>query len=163
MYQVGTLVVYGSSGVCRVAAVEAREGGRCYYTLAPLFGTEIIYVPVDTKVYIRPILSRDEAEGLVRHMPAVAAECMDGQSLQALSRHYQDAISSHDCRDLIRLLKTIHAKDSEAVKRGKKPGKIEERFRKRAEDLLYGELSVALGIDREQVPQYIQHTIQAGS
>lgn len=163
MYQIGTLVVYGSSGVCEVRAVEAREGGRFYYTLSPLFGTEVIYAPVDTKVYMRPVLSRDEAEGLVRHMPAIPAEHVDGQSMQALSRHYQDAFLSHDCRDLVQLLKTIDAKDSAAVKHGKKPGKIEERFRKRAEDLLYGELSVALGIDREQVPQYIQHTIQASS
>lgn len=39
---------------------------------------------------------------------------------------------------------------------GKRPGKLEEKYRKRVEELLYGELSAALGISRETVPQYIR-------
>ena len=32
---------------------------------------------------------------------------------------------------------------------------IDERFMRRAEELLFGELAVALGIEREDVPDYI--------
>ena len=33
---------------------------------------------------------------------------------------------------------------------------LDERYLRRAEDQLYGELAVALGIDRQEVCQYIQ-------
>ena len=50
MYQVGDLVIYGSSGVCRVSAVGKPgvsyvDEGKDYYTLSPLYGTEVIYAP----------------------------------------------------------------------------------------------------------------------
>lgn len=165
MYEVGTLVVYGGSGVCRVDAVgaSALSGGapaRSYYTLAPLYGTETIYAPVDTKVAMRSILTRDEALDLIREMPAIEPAPLDIRNPQALSRYYQDTFQAHDCRSLVRLLKTIHAKNAALRKAGKKPGKIEERYQKRAEELLYGELALVLGIPVEQVPPLIKHTLR---
>ena len=63
MYQIGDYVVYGGSGVCQVMGVgtpasSACDRHRAYYTLRPLAGTETIYVPVDTCVSMRPVLTR---------------------------------------------------------------------------------------------------------
>lgn len=35
---------------------------RKYYKLAPVFGSGTIYIPVDTKVFMRPVISKEEAE-----------------------------------------------------------------------------------------------------
>lgn len=66
MFQPGDLIVYGNNGVCRVIKVGKPEvtvanGKRLYYTLQPLYSTEIIYTPVDSGVFMRPVISRDEA------------------------------------------------------------------------------------------------------
>ena len=54
MYPVGSLLVYGRNGVCRVReiATKARQWRgpeRLYYTLKPLYTTETIIIPVDTR------------------------------------------------------------------------------------------------------------------
>lgn len=164
MFQVGDQVVYGNTGVCRVAAVgepgsSMTEKGRAYYTLEPVYGTETIYLPVDTKASIRPVLTAEEAELLIRRMPDIQEEQVELYNTQTLSRYYQEAFRSHDTDGLVRLLKTIHGKDSAALQCGKKPGKIEERYRKLAEDLLYGELAAALEIPRDDVQRYINRLL----
>lgn len=167
MYQIGDLVIYGGSGVCRVEAVgtpEAfRSGGdrrRCY-TLSPLYGTETIYVPVDTRVPMRPILTREEAERFIRSLPTLREEDLDGRNLQLLSRQYQDAFLPGDCTALARIIKTAYHKNAAARSRGKKPGRVDEKYQKRAEELLYGELAAALEIPREEVPRYIREALRA--
>ena len=41
-----------------------------------------------------------------------------------------------------------------------KPSQLDERYMKRAEDLLHGELAYALGISKESVPDYITRVIE---
>lgn len=77
------------------------------------------------------------------------------------SHAYQESFHANDSAELARLLKTIHHKDSDARKAGRQPGKVDECFRKRAEELLYGELAVALGIPQDSVPQYIHQKLKA--
>lgn len=65
MFAVGDLIVYSETGVCRVEQVGAPpfdpKAKREYYTLSPLNSRETIYAPVDTQVFMRPILSRAAA------------------------------------------------------------------------------------------------------
>ena len=166
MYQVGDYVVYGGSGVCQVMGVgtpasSACDRHRAYYTLRPLAGTETIYVPVDTRVSMRPVLTRQEADALILQLPAFSECPVDTKNPQLRSHAYQESFHANDSAELARLLKTIHHKDSDARKAGRQPGKVDERFRKRAEELLYGELSIALGIPQDSVPQYIHQKLKA--
>ena len=75
------------------------------------------------------------------------------------SHAYQESFHANDSAELARLLKTIHHKDSDARKAGRQPGKVDECFRKRAEELLHGELAVALGIPIDEVQPYISRSI----
>ena len=167
MYQIGDYVVYGGSGVCQVKGVgtpasSACDRHRAYYTLRPLAGTETIYVPVDTRVSMRPVLTRQEADALILQLPALSECPVDTKNPQLRSHAYQASFHANDSAELARLLKTIHHKDSDARKAGRQPGKVDECFRKRAEELLYGELAVALGIPQDSVPQYIHQKLKAG-
>lgn len=145
-YPVGALIVYGGSGVCRVIGVGVPEGqSKTYYTLAPLYGTEVIYAPVDTRVFLRPVLTKEEADDLIRSMPSIRAERVETGNLQLRSRQYQASFQSHDAADLVKLIKTIHWRDAAARESGKRPGKLEEKYRKRAEELLYGRAVGSIG------------------
>lgn len=163
-FQPGDAIVYGTVGVCRVLSVGVPEAAyidpqKQYYTLAPVFGNETIHVPVDTGVFMRPALTKNEAQELIRRFPKIRSESLEGESQQSLSDHYRASLQSHRCDDLVRLLKTIYDKSNHAKSAGRKPYKVDDQYKKRAEALLYGELSVALGIPREEVAGYIARVL----
>jgi CarD family transcriptional regulator len=159
MYQKGALIVYGSCGVCRVEEIGPLKGmgdkKRDYYTLAPVFGSGVVYTPVDTGVYMRPVLSREEVEQLISRLPELEGE-EDVSNLRALTERCHAAFESHQCEDLLRLIKTLHRKGQMAVKQGRRLGLTELKYRKHAEELVHGEFAVALGIPYEEVPGYIE-------
>ena len=167
MFQPGALVLYGTTGVCRVEAITClQESGpdrhRQYYQLKPFHQDGVIYAPVDSiKVPIRPIISRETAEALIDLIPTMEAEAYHASSLQALAQHYQSAVRTHDCRNLMELMMSIYAKQKEAEAHKRHLGLLDERYMKQAERLLHGELSVALGIPFEEVPAYIARRVAA--
>lgn len=161
MYNVGDLIIYGSEGVCRIEEIghpdmQSANPDRLYYTLAPLYRSGKIYTPIDTKVFIRAVISHDEARELIEEIPSICINACDSKNLRMLTEHYQESIQTHDCADLIQLIKTVYVKKSEVEEKGKKLGMIDERYMKRAEDLLYGELAVSLGMSKEDVQPYIE-------
>ena len=165
MYSVGELIVYGSTGVCRIDATgdldkkQGGEKGRTYYTLKPVYRNETIYAPVDTKVFMRPLISAEEVNKLIDLIPDVEAEMYHSKRTQELSDHYQTSLNSHECSDLIELVMSIYAKKQFVEQQKRKFGQIDERFMKKAEELLYGEFAAALGIDKDEVPNYIAKRI----
>ena len=64
-------------------------------------------------------------------------------------------MTSHDCHRLVRLTMSIHQRERQALASKRKVGAMDEKYMKRAESLLFGELAVALGIERDAVPSYI--------
>lgn len=165
MFEVDDLIMYGGTGVCKVEAItkpDFEEVGqdRLYYVLEPVYGSGVIYAPVDNdKVFMRPVISADEANELIDKMPEVHTELYKSSSIQQLSKHYQSVLDTHKCVDLIKLTKSIHKKKVDAQKQNRHLGQIDKKFMKRAEDLLFGEIAVALHIPREEVTTYISSRI----
>ncbi|MBE6939753.1 MAG: hypothetical protein E7457_02890 [Ruminococcaceae bacterium] len=158
MFAVGELVVYGGEGVCRVERIgipDIRGVDREYYTLAPLYRTGQVMTPVDTKVLMRPVLSRRQAEELIAELPQLKPGEVQNH-VRAIKEYYQNIVASYDCRQLAQLIKLTEQKRQQAAKQGKKVSQLDERYLHRAEELLYGELAVALEMPREQVPDYLQ-------
>lgn len=167
MYQVGDLVLYGTTGVCRVtdvsmATLPGLPGEQLYYTLSPLYQQCVIQTPAENgKVFMRPIITREEAERLIALIPTIQAEPRYGKANTELVEHYASAIRTHDCEDLVELTMSIYAKKLELEEQKKKFGAVDERFMRQAEDLLFGELAAALGIQRDEVPAYIAAKVDA--
>lgn len=165
MFHEGALVIYGNTGVCRVVSIGRLENvrgaqqDRLYYTLEPLYVAGTIYAPVDSPVFMRPVLSHDAAEEMIRKIPSIHAEECGGRDQRMLTDQYRACFESHQCEDLLQLIKTIYAKSRQRASNGQKPAQMDQRFQKRAEELLYGELAVALGIDMEAVPDYIAERV----
>ena len=42
-------------------------------------------------------------------------------------------------------------------------GQVDQRYRKKAENLLHGELAIALGMSQEEVAEYIRKTVDQAS
>ena len=166
MFQPGDLVVYGTTGVCRVEEITkpnltGADRNRSYYLLKPLYQDGVIYTPAEGgKVPMRPVISAGEAEALIDLIPSIHAEACRAPTLQALAQHYQSAVRSHDCRDLVELMMSIYAKQKQAEAQKRRLGMVDERYMKQAERLLYGELSIALDIPFEEVQPYIARRVE---
>ena len=162
MFQAGDLVVYGTTGVCRVESIDqpnmtGADRNKKYYRLKPFYQDGVIYTPVDnTKVSIRPVITREEAEELIDLIPSIRAEVYRAPTLQALAQHYQSAVRSRNCQGLVELMMSIYTKQQQARAQNRRLGMVDERFMKQAERLLYGEFSIALEIPRENVAGYIR-------
>lgn len=161
MYQIGDLILYANMGVCEVVDIlpqklpgETQE--QLYYTLSPLYQECVIRTPVNNqKVFMRPVISKDEAEKLIAMIPQIQAEPYHMKKAGQLADHYAQSLNTHDCVDLIELTMSLYAKKQEAEEQKKKFSVIDERYMKRAEELLFGELAVALEIPKDDVPAYI--------
>ena len=105
---------------------------------------------------MRPLISKEQADALIDTIPSIDAAAYYNPVLRQLSSHYESELNSHDCLTLIKMTMSIHAKKAEAVRQKKKLGAVDEKFMKKAEDLLFGELAVALGINSGDVPSYIE-------
>lgn len=166
MYKIGDLVIYGNTGVCRIENIGPlakvpsgkKDSERLYYTLKPLYQECVISAPVDSdKVFMRPIITKEEAEQLIDKIPSICAEAYHNRVLRQLEEHYTEAIKSHSCEDLVMLTMSIYAKKKCMEEQKRKFGAIDERYMKRGEDLLFGELAAALGIKRDEVSAYIEN------
>ena len=164
MYQIGEFIIYGGSGVCKVAKVGVPEASgvdqsRIYYTLCPAFSDSktFIFAPVDTSVYMRPVITSSEVQRLIELIPSVQE--YDNQDKKLLEKHYKELLQTHDCLDIIRVIKSICTKRAVMEGQGKKLSQVEERIMRQAEDLLYSEFSIVLGQSRETVKGYIESKI----
>lgn len=166
MYRAGDRIIYGGSGVCQVKAVGPLEGDRedrLYYTLEPLYGSGIIYAPVDGPVFSRPLMTPEEVHDLLAQFPEIPAEPLAERSLTALKDHYVSVLKSHDCQALVGLIKGAYEKGQRAVSRGKRPGAVDQRYLKSAQELLHGEIAAVLGIPLDSVPDYIRAAVEGES
>ena len=167
MFRKEDYVVYGDLGVCQVQDIVERkfdglDKAHLYYVLAPVYQDGVLYVPADNpRIFLRAVISAEEANRLIDQIPTMEGKAFHSRSAQELSAHYEEAMRTHSCADLIRLTMSIHTKKRDLASQKKKFGRVDEHFMKRAEDSLNGEFAIALGIPREEVPGYISRRIAA--
>jgi CarD family transcriptional regulator len=166
VYQVGDLVFYGSTGVCKVTGITARTVERHhrvnFYVFEPLYQQNYtILAPVNiTKVFIRPIISKSEAKRLLDLIPTIGTKAYYNCRLSQLSEHYEAFLKTHECLDLIRLTISIYTKKQIADQKQRKFGSIDEKYMRRGEDLLFGELAAALDISKNEAAEHVAARIK---
>ena len=157
MFNKGDKVFYGQTGVCVVEDISektlTKNIKRLYYTLKPLYQqNNVIYAPVDSdKVFIRAIISKSEAKKLIETVPELCKKVLDEQG----GEDYKEMLESHSCNELLELAVKIYSKKQGFKNTKKKLGFIDEKYLKRAEELLFGELAAALDIAPQEVPKVL--------
>ena len=165
MFKVNQLVVYENSGVCRIEKIEEvpfPSGPRTCYILKPVYTKEgTIYSPVNNpNVMMRPVITKEEALELIHGIPETEIQTFEGLRAAELEGKYRDAARSQQCHDLIPLAMAIYRKTRKARKAGKKVSEVDDRFLKRLNDQIDGELAIALGIGKEEVQEFIGKEIK---
>ena len=114
--------------------------------------------PVDTRVLMRPLLTGQEVQELIAQLDQLPEEQAESHSTRAIKDLYHQVVASYDCKRLAGLIKVVCRRRSWAIHHGRKVSQMDERYLRRAEDALYGELGAVLGLPREDVPAYIRQT-----
>lgn len=150
MYTVGTSILYGRTGVCQIEAIgsapcQKRDGQR-YYKLRALFSNsgELIYIPVDAAVSMRPLIDGGEAAGYLELLPRLKPQKFASRKPAELIAHYQDVLASCQPENCLLLLKEIYLKGKELTAHNKKLSQVDSRYLKIAERLVCEEFAVAL-------------------
>lgn len=164
MFEKDELIMCGGHGVCRVVNVtgnpiDRSDKIRKYYVLDPVFEkASTIYVPVDNeKVVMRRILTKEEAEELAGQVSEIDTVWI--QEEKSREQMYKEAIRTYDCRSLVQIIKTLYMRKQSRLKEGKKVLSSDEQYLRKAEELLYSEMSLALSIPKEEVEAYIKKTV----
>lgn len=166
MFKVGDYVMYKTEGVCRIDQITTMDNfpkdkqGKLYYVMSPLKDTGLkIYSAVDnTMIPRRPIMTEQEAGNMVEAMADIPGLEIENEKYR--EEIYKKALKSCDCREWIRIVKTICLRRQDRHAEGKKSTAIDDHYQKAAEELLLEELSVALHMSEEEVGQYIKEHMQ---
>ncbi|WP_122640250.1 CarD family transcriptional regulator [Romboutsia sp. Marseille-P6047] len=160
MYKVGDLIIYGSSGVCKVEDIGVPNitginNNKDYYTLKPVYQDGKIFTPVDTNIFMRPIMSYKEVQELIDIIPTMQKDLIYDKNARVVEDYYKEFLETHDCSELLILIKMLYEKKADTINNKKKPSQIDEKFMSIAENLINEEFSVVLGIEKDEVPNYI--------
>ena len=162
MLEIGKKIVYGKTGVCDIVGECEKELSRNnrkkYFVLKPLGSdTNTIFVPVENnKVFIRPLISKEEAENLIDRIPEIVSSTAD---IELSKEQYELMVSTHNPEDLIGLTARLYTKRKDALANRKKPGFIDEKYMAFAEKLLFGELATVLEIPFDDIKKDILEKI----
>lgn len=165
MFEKDQLIMCGGHGVCRVVnitgnPVDRLDKVRKYYVLEPVFQKgSTVYTPVDNdKVVMRRIMNKEEAKALAEGVTRI--ETVWIQEEKSREQMYKEAIRTYDCRSLVQIIKTLYLRKQDRLKAGKKVLSSDEQYLRKAEELLYSEMSLALAIPREDVEAYIKDAVR---
>ena len=168
MFEIGDYVVYGQNGICQITDLtrlnmSGIDRKKKYYVLNPIKDKSgVIYSPVDnTKVVLRHILTRDEALELIDGIPDIEELWIQNERMR--EEEYKEAMKACDCRQWIRIIKTLYVRREERIAAGKKVTSTDERYYKQASSNLYAELGMAMDIDEEHVEKIIFERIESKS
>lgn len=164
MYRKNQLVLYGNTGVCRVADIAPlpqQKDNRLYYTLIPLFSpfSETIHVSVSSRAFMRPLISASEAKNYLDNIGDIDAQPFRSRDHKETANHYGAILDTHDCWQYLHLMKSLYLKIDENARMGKHISQTEQRYLKQAESLLYGELAAALGKKPEEIRAEVQQRL----
>ena len=132
---------------------------RLYYVLTPASQKGgRIFTPVDSeKTPMRRTLTKEEATHLIDKIPEIEELWITNEKLR--EDKYKECMRSGDCREWIRIIKTLYLRKQQRNAQGKKVTATDERYLHMAEDYLYSELEIPLEIPKDQMVQYISERI----
>ena len=164
MFEIGDKIIYGENGVCTVEKIAPLEmqgasAEKLYYYLTPYIGSGLYFAPVDSEAFMRPVISRDEADSFILTIPDIEPAICTDSRFNHVEAFYKELFRQHTNEALVALIKGLKERLGEKKNKSSRA----EATMKRAKDILHGELAIALGIELSEVEEYIMSHIGAES
>ena len=156
MYKIGSIVVYGTEGLCKICDITERTFGKEtseYYVLSPLSNeAETVFVPKNNEKVLkrmRPILSKERASELLEAAPSEYGEWVEND--RERQQMYKQILLCGSSEDLLMMTRALYLHQIELLERGRKLHAADERFLKEAEKMLFEELAYVFNITVAEV------------
>ena len=156
MYKIGSIVVYGTEGLCKICDITERTFGKEtseYYVLSPLSNeAETVFVPKNNEKVLkrmRPILSKERASELLEAAPSEYGEWVEND--RERQQMYKQSLLCGSSEDLLMMTRALYLHQIELLERGRKLHAADERFLKEAEKMLFEELAYVFNITVAEV------------
>lgn len=163
-YESGQYVVYGKVGVCRVVdCCPMHFGGAAgdYYALAPQSDPKsLVYVPCNNETLmarLRPLMGQEEIDRLLLEVTGEPIVWIEERNER--NSVFRRIIAEGDRRQIVRLIRCLNQKKQERIQNGKKLSSTDEAVLQECVRLVDEEFSLALGISRAQVGDYIRQRL----
>ena len=160
MYKCGEYIVYGYNGVCKIKEIthlnmSGIDKNALYYVLCPLHSADsTLYLPVENgKTANRRIMTKEEATQFIDDIEYAKELWHNNHKLR--EDLYKAAMKTCDCREWIRIIKTLYNKKQERESIGKRISASDERFLKHAESYMFSDLSVAMEMEEQEVREMV--------
>ena len=164
MYKTGDYVVHKVDGLCKITDISVLDIPDCdntkkYYYLIPTESpSSKIYVAVGTgEASLRDPLTEKEALDVIDSYNDLDEISVESEKNRQSA--YSEALVQNDAKELLRLIKTTRTRKTERLKKGRTATTVDEHFLKSAEHALYGELKYVLGIEDNNMVDFIKARI----
>lgn len=166
MFSVGDVVFYSTTGVCQVISIgePALKGLPThvdYYTLQPLSENhrEMIYVPVDTKAFMRHAMDSDAAQSFIDMVNSIQPQFPETRNPKGIQDYYTALINSFETPKLLQVIVSLTVKKREVHAKNKHLNQTQTTFLRRAQEMVYNELAFALGKSSSEIADIIESKI----
>ncbi len=159
-YKVGERVVHSREGLSTIKDMTSISGNEYFVVVSDKGDRENIYVLKNrTENIIRPIMSLEEANELINYMKSVEAEFISNTKQRR--DQYRKRLLSGMVKDLAYLTKQLYFFNYyNSIGQVVKLGPTDLQMLKDAERVLYDELAISFGIDRDSVSQKVESLIK---
>lgn len=158
MLEIGTIVVYGVEGVCKISGVEklcfaGLDTAKDYYVLEHIDNSNgKFYVPVDNELLMakmQKLFTYEEVMELIKADLSLP-EWIDDNKQR--SKFYKEELSSYDNTRIFALAKMLYLAKSDKEKRFYV---MDEEALKKVSSALYSQLSCVASLTREELLPFI--------
>ncbi len=158
MIAVGDVVFVQNKGVCYVEditknAYEGADKTKEYYVLKPVESTNnmMIYFPTDTKITIRPIISKSKAIQLLNNLKSITE--IEIGSEETRFETYNNITKTGEVEDRLKLLKTLLKRKANINK--KQFNLQEQKYITSLTTCVVSELACALNVSKAEIESNI--------
>lgn len=165
MYEIGSLVVYGSDGVCKVTEIvensfTGKNDLRKYYVLAQISNPAYkVFVPCDNEILVsrmQKILSAEEIAEMIKESNDLPEWISDNK---VRTKVFKEIMSTYDRKKILALAKLLYVTKSKLADKKKLFASDEELLRKIIR-ILHSEFSLVYEIEEDQVIPFIFQEIE---
>lgn len=163
MFKIGDKIVNRSGKVCEIVNIEEADYGvgmKTYYVLSPCFTNNdslVLHTPIEQESTLRKVMNKEEVETLISSIPSIDVIRITNPKIRKTK--FKELYTSGEPKEILRLIKSFMKKKDEFKNDKKTLSFTDENFLTEIKTNLYYEISLALGLDFNQVDSLITNKL----
>ena len=160
MFKISDSVIHCREGLSTIVGIKDMNGKDYFLVSVNHNSGETIYVPVDTaSSIIRPLMSKQEADELLRHIKDIEKEF--NTNTKQRRDAYKRKLSSGDVKEIAYLYRQLYFYNLIGGENNTeiKLGPVDIDMLSFAENMLMDELSLTYVVPREEIKAFVENKI----